>query len=145
MSYTKHNFTGGSILTASQLNDMDDQIAANETAIQGKQATLTFDTEPTEDSTNPVTSGSVFTALAGKQGTLTLDSAPTENSTNPVTSGGTYTALSGKASSADLETLRDAIYPVGIIILGDTLPVDFGTWTEVSIGITDTKTWKRTA
>lgn len=115
MSYTKHNFTGGSILTASQLNDMDDQIAANETAIQGKQATLTFDTEPTEDSTNPVTSG------------------------------GTYTALSGKASSADLETLRDAIYPVGIIILGDTLPVDFGTWTEVSIGITDTKTWKRTA
>ena len=31
----------------------------------GKQNTLTFDSAPTEDSTNPVTSGGVFTALAG--------------------------------------------------------------------------------
>lgn len=62
----------------------------------GIQAELTFDDEPTEDSTNPVTSGAVYTALATKQDTLTVDSAPTENSTNPVQSGGVYTALAGK-------------------------------------------------
>ena len=33
-----------------------------------------------------------------KQNVLTFDSAPTQNSTNPVTSGGVYTALSGKAN-----------------------------------------------
>lgn len=34
MSYTKHNFETGDILYASQLNEMDDQIAANEEAIE---------------------------------------------------------------------------------------------------------------
>lgn len=32
MSYVKHNFVNGSVLNASQLNEMDDQIALNETA-----------------------------------------------------------------------------------------------------------------
>lgn len=69
----------------------------------GKQDALTFDTAPAENSTNPVTSGGVYTALStlsdvvdGKQDALTFDAAPTNNSTNPVTSGGVYTALSGK-------------------------------------------------
>lgn len=62
----------------------------------GIQAELTFDNEPTEGSTNPVTSGAVYTALGTKQDTLTVDSAPTENSTNPVQSGGVYTALTSK-------------------------------------------------
>ena len=39
------------------------------------------------------------TLLAAKQDTLTFDSAPTANSTNPVTSGGVKTALDGKAAS----------------------------------------------
>lgn len=34
MSYTKHNFRRGTKLTAAQLNEMDDQIAANEEALQ---------------------------------------------------------------------------------------------------------------
>ena len=38
-------------------------------------------------------------ALAGKQNSLTIDGSPTENSTNPVTSGGVYTALAGKADA----------------------------------------------
>lgn len=38
----------------------------------------------------------------GLQTKLTFDSAPTENSTNPVTSGGVYTALGTKANSADV-------------------------------------------
>lgn len=62
----------------------------------GIQAQLTFDTEPTEDSTNPVESGGIYSALASKQDTLTIDATPTENSSNPVQSGGTYTALAGK-------------------------------------------------
>lgn len=92
-----------------------------QTTVSGKQDTLTFDTAPVAGSTNPVTSGGiytalqnaqiqtdavptegstkavqsggVYTALQGKQNTLEFDSAPTQGSTNPVTSGGVYTAL----------------------------------------------------
>ena len=38
-------------------------------------------------------------ALAGKQDTLTFDNTPTENSTNPVKSGGIYSALAGKTDT----------------------------------------------
>ena len=54
---------------------------------------MTFDSTPTENSTNPVTSGGVKSALDAKQDSLTFDSTPTENSTNPVTSGGLRTSL----------------------------------------------------
>jgi hypothetical protein len=64
-----------------------------ESALAGKQDTLTFDNSPTENSTNPVKSGGVYTALAGKQDMLTFDNAPTANSNNPVKSGGVYTAV----------------------------------------------------
>ena len=43
-------------------------------------------------------------ALAGKQNSLTIDSSPTASSTNPVTSGGVYTALSGKADATATQT-----------------------------------------
>ena len=46
---------------ASKANAADVQ-----TALEGKQNSLTFDTEPTTGSTNPVTSGGVKTALNGK-------------------------------------------------------------------------------
>lgn len=45
------------------------------------------------------------TAISGKQDTLTFDSAPTENSNNPVTSDGIFDALTSKANSADLATV----------------------------------------
>lgn len=38
MAYNKQNFNSGDILKASQLNAMDEQIAANEVALEGKQA-----------------------------------------------------------------------------------------------------------
>lgn len=38
MAYNKQNFNAGDILKASQLNAMDEQIAANEVALEGKQA-----------------------------------------------------------------------------------------------------------
>lgn len=52
-----------------QLNNNADLIDA---ALAGKQATLTFDSTPTSGSTNPVTSGGVYTGLDGKQDKLTL-------------------------------------------------------------------------
>ena len=45
--------------------------AGVETALSGKQAILTFDDTPTQNSTNPVKSGGVYSALAEKQNTLT--------------------------------------------------------------------------
>lgn len=44
------------------------------TAVSGKQNTLTFDTTPTSGSTNPVTSGGIFTALGSYVTTATADS-----------------------------------------------------------------------
>ena len=75
--------------------------------LAAKQNALTFDSAPTSGSSNPVTSGGVFSAIntvnsnvsslqttvANKQDKLTFDSAPTSGSNNPVTSGGVYTAI----------------------------------------------------
>lgn len=76
------------------------------TEIEGKQDTLTFDTTPTANSTNPVTSNGIKTyvdtlvqnlnsflsvQIAAKQDALTFDSTPTENSNNPVYSKGIKT------------------------------------------------------
>ena len=82
------------------------------TALDGKQATLTFDSAPTANSENPVTSGGIKTALDGKQATLTFDSAPTANSENPVTSGGIKTALDGKADAGTARFTIHAEYNV---------------------------------
>lgn len=74
--------------------------------IEQKQDKLTFDTTPTADSQNPVTSDGIKKAidaktvdLSGYQTKLTFDTEPTENSTNPVTSDGVKKAID--ASSAD--------------------------------------------
>ena len=48
--------------------------------------------------------GYVATAISGKQNVLTFDSTPIENSTNPVTSGGVYTAISNITSSGGSST-----------------------------------------
>ena len=56
------------------------------------------DSTPTENSTNPVSSGGVYTALGNKQNTLTFDSTPTASSTNPVTSDGTKSYVDNSIS-----------------------------------------------
>lgn len=53
---------------------------------------LTLD-NANSDSWDVYTKTAMDTALSGKQSTLTFDSTPTYNSTNPVTSGGLYTHL----------------------------------------------------
>lgn len=52
-------------------------------------------------STNKFVTTSEKSTWSGKQDALTFDSTPTDNSTNPVTSGGVYTALTGKQSVID--------------------------------------------
>ena len=69
----------------------------------GKQDALTFDDAPTENSTNPVKSGGVYTALSGKQPTLTFDDTPTSGSSNPVKSGGVYSALGNKQDTVSFD------------------------------------------
>lgn len=48
------------------------------------------------DLSNYYTKSETNTLLGGKQDTLTFDNSPTNNSSNPVKSGGIYTALAGK-------------------------------------------------
>lgn len=125
-SYGSPNGGGGGT------NDYDDlvnkpkinnvELSENKTASDlGLQEKLTFDNTPTSGSSNPVTSGGIYTALQnvdidvdstldatsenpvqnkvvkaaldGKQDTLTIDNTPTQNSTNPIQSGAVYTAL----------------------------------------------------
>ena len=61
------------------------QVNGLQTALNGKQATLTFDSTPTDSSTNPVTSGGVYTSIQnvvaiaeGKTETYTLKYDPTD-------------------------------------------------------------------
>jgi hypothetical protein len=56
-------------------------------------AKSSIDSVPTENSTNPATSGGIKAELDKKQDTLTFDTTPTEGSANPVSSGGVYSAL----------------------------------------------------
>ena len=71
-----------------------------EAALAKKQDKLRFDTEPTEGSNNPVTSGGIKAAieanLDGKQDKLTFDDMPTADSMNPVRSCGVLAALMEK-------------------------------------------------
>lgn len=93
-----------STLNTTEKNNLVGAINELKTANDAKQGTLTFDNAPSSGSTNPVTSGGVYTALASKQGTLTFDSSPTEKSDNPVKSGGVYTALASKADAQATQT-----------------------------------------
>lgn len=71
-----------------------------------------LDGAPASGSTNYVTSGGVYTALQEKQAKLTFDTTPTAGSANPVTSGGVKTALSEKqdAMSAITEAEINALF-----------------------------------
>ena len=52
-----------------------------------------------------------------------------------------YTKATAAMTRAD--RVPDKVYPDGIIIIADEMPLDFGTWEEVDIGLTGTKAWKR--
>lgn len=59
-------------------------------------------TEKPKIDNNTLQAGNNSSSDLGLQTKLTFDSVPTENSTNPVTSDGVYTALDSKANSSDV-------------------------------------------
>lgn len=76
-------------------------LAGNKTAANlGLQDALTFDSAPTEDSTNPVESGGVYTALAGKQDTLTFDGVYNASTNKAATESTVTNAINGLDVSA---------------------------------------------
>lgn len=76
---------------------------------------LTDDVDDILDGTSIDSFGDVETALAGKQSTLTFDNVPTDGSNNPVKSDGIYDALSGKSDLTNLAPAFSAetAYAVG--------------------------------
>ena len=85
-----------------------------ETALEGKQDVLTWDSTPTDGSLNPVTSDGIYDALTLKQDLLIWDTTPTNGSTNPVTSDGIYDALALKQDTLtfDFTPTDDSTNPV---------------------------------
>ena len=78
-----------------------------EAALAKKQDKLRFDTEPTEGSNNPVTSGGIKAAIEAnlndKQDKLTFDDTPTVGSDNPVKSNGVFFALTEKVDRGEID------------------------------------------
>ena len=84
--------------------------ASDKTTWNGKQDALTFDSAPTASSTNPVTSGGVYTALADKQGTidsthkLSSDLVDDTNNTNKFVTTAEKTTWNGKQDALTFDT-----------------------------------------
>ena len=123
MSYSKINWVDGAVpaLNATNLNRMDDGIYSNSKALNDKLNKMPFDTVPTKDSPNYITSGTVYDSVskkADKESTLAgygitdaydktyvnrslklkldampFDTVPAANSPNYITSGTLYNSV----------------------------------------------------
>lgn len=80
------------------------QTIANAAVTKVNEVAGDLSTLQTQVGTNTADITQLKTDVANKQDTLTFDAAPTADSTNPVTSGGVYTALAGKADTSDIPT-----------------------------------------
>ncbi len=80
------------------------QTIANAAVTKVNEVAGDLSTLQTQVGTNTADITQLKTDVAGKQDELTFDAAPTADSTNPVTSGGVYTALAGKADTSDIPT-----------------------------------------
>lgn len=63
-------------------------------------------------------------AIATKQNALTFDSTPTANSTNPVTSGGVYTALQDALTNEDGEVISESLNDLNVRVLANAGEID---------------------
>lgn len=86
---------------------LSEAIQAISQALSRKQDQLTIDSEPVEGSTNPISSGAVYTTLTEKQDRLLFDDVPTENSENMVKSGAVYETVS--ELKENLDDVTDAV------------------------------------
>ena len=71
---TLYPLTKTNAISDSNGTSLDSLLSAINTAIAGKQGTLTFDNTPTANSSNPVTSGGILAALTGI-GSFIIDSS----------------------------------------------------------------------
>lgn len=87
------------------IGDIINGLQAEITAQNPLNADLVDDT----NSTNKFVTAAEKQTWNGKQDALTFDTAPTQNSTNPVTSGGVHTALAGKLDDKVTHTTINGI------------------------------------
>lgn len=108
------------------LDYLTDALAALRQSIIN-ELSLTFDTTPTNGSTNPVTSDGIYHAIEAAK--ITLDSTVTANSQNGVTSQGIYNFITNAISGIEFP---ETVLPIasttqkGIMQVGDYLTVENG-------------------
>lgn len=101
-----------------------------------KQQIITALTKALDSMSEQEVQDAISTAVSGKQDTLTFDSTPTSGSSNPVTSGGVYTdqqrqddAIAGKADKGTFDLtiagspLQASEYSYSCIVTGDIATV----------------------
>lgn len=76
-----------------RLTDLEGSLSAMNQSLSGLDQRITANS--TKNTQQDTDISGLQTQINGKQNTLTFDSVPTANSSNPVTSGGVYTALQG--------------------------------------------------
>lgn len=105
----------------------------------GNRSSIETDATPINDSTNFMTSGSIYRALSFKQDNLTFDSTPISGSSNPVKSGGVYTALQDIQSKIpSIEGLAEKTYvDTSIANIIDTAPETLNTLNELAAALGD--------
>lgn len=96
---------------------------ATKTELNGKQATLTFDNSPTENSNNPVKSSGVYTALQGKQSVI-------ETAISLLTDDTRYKHIKLDPEYSSESTSEDAVWQYnrgqGYIKLNNGIIIQFG-------------------
>ena len=85
--------------------------------------------DATEDSTHQTVTAAQKTEWSGKQDALTFDSTPTEGSTNPVTSGGVKSAINSAVSAAEAKIIKkstDLTDSSALVRYRDTIVINGG-------------------
>ena len=85
--------------------------------------------DATEDSTHQTVTAAQKTEWSGKQDALTFDSTPTEGSTNPVTSGGVKSAIDSAVTSTEAKIIKkstDLTDSASLVRYTDTIVINGG-------------------
>jgi hypothetical protein len=118
----------GAVLEWGQITgDIDDQTDLKD-KFDGKQDSLTFDNTPTEDSTNPVTSGGVYTSLSGKASTSAVAAKSNLSNVATVESG----------STASQNYVKGEFVCVGGVLYKVKVPITSGATFVVNTNIEET-------
>ena len=97
--------SSGTVYTAYALENVDVSGTPTPTIVQVGSGTFTpetKDTVPTQNSTNPITSGAVYTALADKFDIADISTSITDGDTNPVDGNAVYDALALKVDTSSV-------------------------------------------